>query len=209
MDEHDLVREGFKAILLRYVNLEVIADTGDGYEALKLCRTLHPDLIMMELSLSSLSGLDVISLVRRRFPKIRILVLSGRLYEDGAAAATDAGAEGYILKQSGIDTLKSALSTVLSGRCYIDPQLNSDEILALRRQGKFERRCEVRNRLTLRERQILKLIAEGERNKEIAEKLAISRKTVESHRANMMQKLEAHSAVELAQWARRLGLVSS
>ncbi|MFL9989173.1 response regulator [Paraburkholderia sediminicola] len=209
VDEHRVVREGLKAILPRYLNLEVVADTGDGYEALKLCRTTQPDLIIMELSLSSLSGLDMIALVRRRFPQVRILVLSGRLSEEDAASAMDAGAYGYVLKQSGIETLKDALVAVLGGRCYIDPQLKMDEILALRQQGTFERRHEARNRLTVRERQILKLIAEGERNKEIAEKLTISKKTVESHRTNMMQKLEAHNAAELSQWARRLGLISS
>ncbi|MFL9989171.1 response regulator [Paraburkholderia sediminicola] len=209
VDQHSIVREGIKSILRCHTRVEIIAEAGDGFSALALCRLMEPDIIIMDLNLPALNGLELISLVRRRFARVRILVLSGEISEQQAAAAFDKGAHGYVLKQSSIDTVKEALLAIQRGRDYVDPYLSVDEIFALRQQAGLERREDSHNQLTARERQILKLIAEGGRNREIAERLHVSKKTVESHRTNLMQKLQAHNAAELSQWARRLGLIST
>ena len=209
VDQHSIVREGMKAILRCHTRIEIIGEAGDGYSALELCRTMEPDIIIMGLNLPALNGLELISLVCRRFTRVRILVLSGEISEQRAAAAFDQGAHGYVLKQSSIDKVKEALLAVQRGRTYIDPYLSVDEIFALRQQTGPGRREDAHNQLTARERQVLKLIAEGGRNREIAERLHVSKKTVESHRSNLMQKLQAHNAAELSQWARRLGLIST
>jgi two-component system secretion response regulator SsrB len=208
VDEHAVVRDGLKALLAAQADVLVIGETGDGYEALVLCRSMQPDVVIMDLHLPSLGGLELISLIRRRCPRVRILVLSGTVSEQRAAAALDSGAHGYVLKVSNIGTVKTALNELRKDAVYIDPLLSLQQIAGMRETGGEARGANTKWRLTQRERQILKLIAEGERNRDIAERLTISQKTVETHRLNMMQKLQAHNAAELSQWARRLGLMS-
>lgn len=207
-DEHAVVRDGLKALLERDQNLKVIGEAGDGYVALELCRALCPDVVILDLYLPSLGGLEAISLIRRRFPRVRILVLSSVFSEERAAAALDAGAHAYVLKASGIATLNTAIAELSAGLQYLDPMLDVHQVNSMRRSNPDAKKGDSKARLTPRERQILKLIAEGERNRDIAERLTISKKTVETHRLNMMQKLNAHNAAELSQWARRLGLMS-
>ncbi|MFM0610035.1 response regulator [Paraburkholderia sediminicola] len=206
-DEHIVMRQCLKVIFHHQSSLEVAADTGDGRVALELCRKLQPDIVITDLHLASLDGLDVIAQISRRWPRIGVLVLSGVISEARAAEALDAGAQAYVLKQSSVETLHKALASILRNREYVDERLSLAEVVALRHQKQSGNQADARNRLTSRERQVLKLIAEGEKNREIAEKLTISKKTVESHRMNLMQKLEAHNAAELSKWARRLGLM--
>ncbi|RQS41754.1 response regulator [Burkholderia sp. Bp8986] len=206
-DEHIIVRECLREVLQRHISIDIVADTGDGRIALEMCRKILPDIVIMDLILQSLDGLEVIAHIKRRWTGIRVLVLSGLVSEARAATALNAGASGYVLKHSNFGAILEALNAIQQNRNYIDGHLNMSEVLALCQNAARGHREDARGRLTSRERQILKLIAEGEKNREIADKLAISFKTVESHRMNMMQKLEAHNAADLSKWARRLGLI--
>jgi two-component system secretion response regulator SsrB len=149
-----------------------------------------------------MNGIEVISQLRRRWPALVIVVFTADAAEFRAREALDAGASGYVLKTGSKETLLTALATTVRGERFLDPALDRTLICAASDSSE-------RTVLTGRERQILQLVAEGARNRDIAEKLNISIKTVETHRLNLMRKLNAHKAVELANWAHRLGLVVS
>jgi two-component system secretion response regulator SsrB len=163
----------------------------------------------MDLELSTLDGIDAITCIRRRHPHIRIIVLAGLHSESRAAQALKAGANAYVLKRSSVERLITAFHAVREDKAYLDPAVHLGEVDAMRRHADNDESCAPgAASLTKRERQILKLIAEGQRNREIAETLFISQKTVETHRMNLMRKLGAHNVAEISQWARRLGVVS-
>ena len=178
------------------------------HATLAACRAHRPDIVVTELQLPSLDGIDAIRTIRRRWPDTRILVLSATTTEIRVAEALNAGAHGYVLKRSSSDTLLKAVHALRAGQQYIDAALNLGQIESMRQQTiKVGTRVSSAS-LTTRERQVLKLIAEGGRNRDIAERLTISQKTVETHRLNMMQKLDAHNIAELVQWAHRLGIAT-
>jgi two-component system secretion response regulator SsrB len=207
-DEHGMVRDVLRRLFADAPHVDVVADTGDGHATLAACREHRPDIVVMELQLPSLDGIDAIRTIRRRWPDTRILVLSATVAEIRVADALNAGAHGYVLKRSSSDKLLDAVNALRAGRQYIDPTLNLGQIESMREQSiKVGARVSSAS-LTTRERQVLKLIAEGSRNRDIAERLTISQKTVETHRLNMMQKLDAHNIAEIVQWAHRLGLAT-
>jgi two-component system secretion response regulator SsrB len=207
-DEHEMVRHVLSRLLADTPYIDVVADTGDGHATLAACREHRPDIVVMELQLPSLDGIDAIRTIRRRWPDTRILVLSATATEIRVAEALNAGAHGYVLKRSSSDRLLEAIHALRAGRPYIDAALNLGQIESMReRTNKVGARVSNAS-LTTRERQVLKLIAEGSRNRDIAERLTISQKTVETHRLNMMQKLDAHNIAEIVQWAHRLGIAS-
>jgi two-component system secretion response regulator SsrB len=207
-DEHEMVRHVLSRLLSDTPYIEVVADAGDGHATLAACRAHPPDNVVTELQLPSLDGIDAIRTIRRRWPDTRILVLSATTTEIRVAEALNAGAHGYVLKRSSSDTLLKAVHALRAGQQYIDAALNLGQIESMRQQTiKVGTRVSSAS-LTTRERQVLKLIAEGGRNRDIAERLTISQKTVETHRLNMMQKLDAHNIAELVQWAHRLGIAT-
>lgn len=208
VDDHAVMRDGLRSLLGRDPAVSVIGEAGDGHAAVQVCMQLRPDIVLMDLQLPSLDGIDAIATIRRRWPCTRVVVLSGMPSESRAAEALRAGAQAYVLKRSGVEQLMSALHAVRANRCYIDPAIR------LSATGPTVIPCPVDTAtqvavagLTPRERQVLKLIAEGLTNKRIAGRLSISLKTVETHRMNLMRKLDAHNAAELSTWARRLGLI--
>ena len=204
VDDHQLMRQGVRALLASCSNIEVVvAEAADGRSAINACREFQPDVVLMDLSLPEIDGIESLRLIRRRWPEIRVLALTSVGEERRAAEALDAGAHGYVLKRSSGEALIAAILGSNHESCYIDPALDASQVAALR--GDTSGNCGVV--LTPREKQILKLVAEGSRNRDIAEKLIISLKTVETHRLNVMRKLNAHNAAELAQWARRLGIL--
>lgn len=208
VDNHAVFREGLRLLLKEDASIDIVGEADCGHSALAMCRSTRPDIVLTDLDLPSLDGIEAVRMIRRRWPEIHILVLTGTLSESRAAEAFNAGAHGYVLKRSRLINVLNALHAVRAGLPYVDSTLNTSQINALRHDSPKDESSRLPAALTSRERQILKLIAEGSRNRDIAERLTISQKTVETHRLNMMQKLDAHNVAELVQWACRLGLTT-
>lgn len=206
-EDHNIVREGLKSLLSAAPDLEVVGEAGDGREAVQCVEKLKPDLIVTDLSMPRMNGMEAVSEIKKRSAATKILVLTVHKTEEYILAALQAGADGYLLKDSTHAELLMAVKHVLAGRQYISPGI-SDKVL----QGYLDAKKTKGPRtawetLSKREREILKLIAEGFRNKEIAHELCISVKTVEKHRANLMEKLDIHNVQALTALAIEKGLV--
>ena len=203
VDDHGMIREGLRALLANAPGIVVVGEAQDGHEAIALCRSLQPDVVLMDLKMPLLDGVSALTLIGRRWPKILIIALTSDVSEHNAALALEAGAVGYVLKRSRRDDLLQAITQVRAGKIFIDAGLDASQVIALRNSGETASGIA----LTERERQVLKLVAEGSRNRDVAEILCISLKTVETHRLNVMKKLDAHNAADMTQWAYRLGLL--
>lgn len=203
VDDHGMIREGLRALLADAPGIVVVGEAQDGHEAITLCRSLQPDVVLMDLKMPLLDGVSALTLIGRRWPKILIIALTSDVSEHNAALAMEAGAVGYVLKRSRRDDLLQAIAQVRAGKIFIDAGLDASQVIALRNSGETASGIT----LTERERQVLKLVAEGSRNRDVAEILCISLKTVETHRLNVMKKLDAHNAADMTQWAYRLGLL--
>jgi two-component system, NarL family, response regulator NreC len=206
-EDHEILREGLKALLNASDDLVVVGEAKDGLEAIRCIRKLEPDVVLLDLSMPRLGGLSVIKEITGLMPDLKIIVLTMHNDEDFAIDALNSGAMGFCLKSSGYDELMKAIHSVLNGKIFA-----SAEILEKVLQGFLESRKKVKKQsswyeLTQREKEVLKLVGEGYRNKEIADLLHISIKTVEKHRANVMQKLDLHTASSLTAYAIRKGLV--
>ena len=207
-EDHTILREGLRSLLSSDPNFEIIGEAEDGREAIRCVEKFKPDLILMDLSMPRMNGMEAISEIKKRFKETKILVLTVHKTEEYILATLKAGADGYILKDSTHAELKMAVKNVLSGKQYISPGISEKVI-----EGYLEGRKTLKTRtawetLTQREREILKLIAEGYKNKEIADALCISVKTVEKHRANLMEKLDLHNVQALTTIAIEKGIVS-
>ncbi len=205
VDDHQMIREGLRALLAGVPELVVVGEAENGHEAIAQCRNLQPDLVLMDINMPLLDGVSAVGMVRKRWPEIRILALTSNVSEHSAIQALQAGAQGYLLKRSSRDILLGAIRDIRAGRTFIDNQLDVEQVHALRSEAGSASGIT----MTERERQVLQLVAGGARNRDIAELLCISLKTVETHRLNLMKKLDAHNAAELTQWAFRLGLQES
>ena len=207
-EDYTILREGLRALISSNPEFDVVAEAGDGHEAIQCVEKHKPHLILLDLSMPRMNGMDAIREIRRRVPETKILVLTVHKAEEYILATLKAGANGYVLKDASHHELMMALTNVLGGRRYISPGISEKVI-----EGYLDGRKSVKSHtswetLTHREREILKLIAEGYRNKEIAEYLCISVKTVEKHRANLMEKLDLHNVQALTAIAIEKGLVS-
>ncbi len=200
VEDHSLLIEGIRNLLASQPRYEVVGDVSDGLAVYDACRRLNPDLVLMDLGLPGMDGVDVIQQLRQRWETLRIVVITASTEEHRGRAALAAGALAYVLKQSPQQVLLAALQHAALGKSYVDPALRLETLEATEHSTGDAP-------LTLRERQILKLVAEGKRNRDVAELLSISLKTVETHRLNLMRKLDAHNAAELSNWARRLGVL--
>ena len=207
-EDHTILREGLKSLLSSSSDFEIIGEAEDGQEAIRCVEKFKPDLILMDLSMPRMNGMDAIKEIKKRFSETKILVLTVHKTEEYILATLKAGADGYVLKDATHTELMIAVKNVLSGKHYISPGISEKVI-----EGYLEGRKTLKTRtswetLTQREREILKLIAEGYKNKEIADYLCISPKTVEKHRANLMEKLDLHNVQALTAFAIEKGLVS-
>ncbi|MFM0515073.1 two component system response regulator [Paraburkholderia sp. RL17-373-BIF-A] len=200
VEDHLLVVEGICHLLSQQPRYEVVGSVSNGLHVREACQRLNPSLVLLDLSLPGMDGVDVIQQLVRRWKTLRIVVLTAATEMHRSRAAIAAGAVAYVLKQSSQQVLLAALQHAAIGKRYIDPSLCLET-------PDTSHRSQGETALTLRERQVLKLVAEGRRNREIAELLSISLKTVETHRLNLMRKLDAHNAAELSNWARSLGVV--
>jgi len=206
-EDYTILREGLRAILSSDPELEVVGEAGDGGVAVQCTAELKPDLVLMDLSMPKMSGIEAIREIKKKSPRTRILVLTIHNTEEHILATLKAGADGYALKDSTQGELLMAVKRVLQGKRYLSPGISEQVI-----DGYLEGRKDLKPRtswdtLTGREREVLKLIAEGYKSKEIAEYLCISPKTVEKHRSNLMQKLNLHSSPALTALAIEKGLI--
>jgi two-component system, NarL family, response regulator NreC len=207
-EDHKILREGLKALLSGDPELEVICEAEDGRAAIKHAETYSPDMVLMDLSMPKTSGLEAIREIKRLKPIIKILVLTVHDSEEYIQAALQAGADGYILKDADRQELLSAIRNVLDGKRYLSPGI-SEKVIEGYLSGHRKLKTKTAwDGLTHREREILKLIAEGYQNKKIADYLCVSLKTVEKHRANLMKKLDIHNTAGLTSFALGKGIVS-
>ncbi|OCQ52254.1 Oxygen regulatory protein NreC [Photorhabdus australis subsp. thailandensis] len=203
VDDHELIIDGIKNLLAAYPRYQVVAQVDDGLSVYAACRDLAPDIVILDLGLPGLNGLDIIPQLCQRWPDLRILALTAHDDELTASRVLRAGALAYVLKTSSQQILLAAITSVAAKKSYIDPNLNQEAVHLL-----GEGTNDDSTLLTRRERQILQLISEGNGNRNIAEMLSISVKTVETHRLNMMRKLKVHKVTELLNYSRKLGLIT-
>jgi DNA-binding NarL/FixJ family response regulator len=206
VDDHQLVRAGMRALIDRLAGFEVVGEAGDGRESLQLAAKLQPDLILMDVLMPELDGVDATARLAAVAPHARVLMLSMNADVQYVLRALQGGAAGYLLKNTGPAELELAMRAVARGETYLSPAVSKHVI------DGYVRRADVSadplDRLTPRQREVLQLIAEGATTKEIARKLNISPKTAETHRAQLMQELDVHEIAGLVRFAIRHGLVS-
>lgn len=202
VEDHTLLIEGIRSLLNNQPRYNVVGVVSDGLAVYQACQYLAPDMILLDLGLPGMDGVDVILQLQQRKMDVRIVVVTASTETRRCHTALTAGALACVLKQSSQQVLLAALQHAALGRSYVDPALKLETLVAAEHTSSLGDAP-----LTRRERQTLKLVAEGRRNREIAECLSISLKTVETHRLNLMRKLDAHNAAELSNWARRLGIL--
>lgn len=208
-DDHSILRAGLRSILDSQPHFEVVAESDNGKDALQSALKLEPDLLLTDISMPKTNGTECIAELKNRLPSIKVLVLTMHSGEEHIHAALKAGANGYILKDDGHDELLNAINNVLAGKTHLSPNICGSVVDSyLNNLDKVESIASW-DILTHREREILKLIAEGYRNKDIAEYLVISIKTVEKHRSNLMKKLNLHNISSLTNYAIKNGFVES
>lgn len=196
-----LVRQGLAA-LLKAEDVEIVGEAEDGSAAVEMAKTLRPDIVLMDLSMPVLDGVEATRKLKRTLPQVRVLILTIANCERRVAEALAAGADGYALKKLGHEELMAAIASVRAGKAYLGPGLNEQQVREYLDGGETSNVA-----LTAREREVLLLIAQGLKNREIADTLSIAIKTVETHRTKIMQKLDLHNSAELAAYAIRRGLI--
>jgi DNA-binding NarL/FixJ family response regulator len=206
-EDHALVRAGICSLLEKLPGVEVVGEAADGREALELLKTQAPHVALLDISMPGMNGLEAAARAARRFPATRVILLSMHANEEYVHRALKAGVAGYLLKDSGTAELELAVRAVARGETFLSPAISKQVISDyVRRTGAETTSLEA---LTPRQREILQLIAEGHTTKEIAKKLDLGVKTVETHRAALMTRLDIHDVAGLVRYAIRVGLVNS
>ncbi len=213
-DDHTLVRAGIRVLLQGLPGVAVVAEAGDGHEALQLIQRHRPDIVLLDIAMSGLNGLEVAARVRKEFPGVQVIMLSMHATEEYVIRALQAGATGYLLKDAAASELELALKAVADGEMYLSPAVSKHLVSYMRRvqeSGGNSLGADARqaDELTPRQRETLQLIAEGKTTKEIATLLHLSVKTVETHRTQLMDRLNIHDIAGLVRYAIRTGLISS
>jgi DNA-binding NarL/FixJ family response regulator len=210
VDDHKLLREGLKSLLEDEPDLEVVGEAEDGHECILLTKRLKPDVVVMDVGMPGLNGMDATRQVLADSPEVKILALSMHTDKRFASGMLQAGASGYLLKDAAYDELIRAIRTVAAGKTYLSPTITEVvvEDYVQRLGGGEGESAGAFSVLSAREREVLQAMAEGRSTKEIAAALHLSVKTVESHRMAIMNKLDIHSVAELTKYAVREGLTS-
>lgn len=207
-EDHNILRAGLRALLESDPRYKVVGEADNGRDAIKRVGELKPDLVIMDLSMPGLSGIDAVKEIHGRYPDIKTLVLTVHDEEEYIHASLEAGASGYVLKDATQNELLVAAERVLNGKTYLSPDITELVVKSYVRKNNGSQDPTTKwDQVTTRERQILKLIAEGHTNKSMASYLSISVKTVEKHRANLMKKLDLHSVSALTTYAIDKGVV--
>ena len=208
VDDHTLVREGVRALLASDPELQVVGEAHDGQEIVRRIHEWKPDLVVIDLSMPGITGMDAIREIRKRAPTVRIVVLTVHDNEEYVLESLEAGANAYVLKTATHEELLAAIKEVLRGHTHLSPSVQKKVVAAyLDRRGINGERSSWES-ITHRERQILKLVAEGHTNKEMAGYLCLSVKTVETHRSSLMKKLNLHKVSMLTAFAIEKGLLA-
>lgn len=207
-DDHTVMRTGLRALLERQPNLEVVGETGNGREAVKLASSLNPDVIVMDVGMPLLNGIEATKAILMELPGTAVIILSMHADESYVMRALKAGAKGYLLKESAAADLLGAIQAVSQDKSFFSPKVSrilaEDYVRVLKQKGEVDSY----ELLSDREREILQLLAEGKANKEVATLLNISPYTVETHRKHILEKLNLHSPSELILYAVRKGIIS-
>jgi len=199
-DDHRILREGIRALIEDQEDMQVVGEAEDGQATLKMVSQLNPDVVVMDIAMPLLNGLEATRQIRRDFPQVKVLILTMHENEEYIRQVLTAGALGYVLKDAAARDLLGAIRTVYQGEAVLSPAITRLVIEDYLRWGDI-RPEDTTNGLTAREREVLQLIAEGYTNKEIAEILSLSVKTIQSHRTNLMNKLDLHDRGELIKYA--------
>jgi len=206
-EDHNLLRQGLRSLVSSLPDFEVVGEGRDGKEAVRQAIALAPDLILMDLSMPGMNGIEATTQIKRRMPAVKIVALTAYKTDEYVREALRAGADGYILKDASYDELVMALRSVMGGKKFLSPDVSGHLVETYLNGGRPETKAAPWDKLTARERSILKLIAEGRTNRAAAEFLNVSPKTVEKHRANLMRKLGLRNVAELTLVALESGLI--
>jgi DNA-binding NarL/FixJ family response regulator len=206
-DDHTLVRAGIRALLEKLPGVQVVGEAGDGREVLNLVKLHQPDVVLLDITMPGLNGLDAAARMAKEFPNVRVIILSMHNNEEYYWRALKAGAAGYLLKKAATTELETALQRVVRGEIYLSQEISARLVKKFPLQGIADRKSPL-EQLTGRQREILQLIAEGQNTKGIAEILKVSPKTIEYHRMKLMTSLNVHDIPGLVRFALRVGLIS-
>ena len=213
VDDHQLVRAGIRSLLQRLHDVQVVAEASDGAEALRLIAAEQPDIVLMDIGMAGLNGLEATERIAQVFPDVRVIILSMHDNKEYVLQALRAGAAGYLLKDSAKAELELAVRAVAGGETYLSPPVSKHVIAAYVQRAIGAPEMPMNDvpleRLTSRQREILRLIAAGHTSQTIAGTLGISVKTVETHRAQIMERLDIHDLAGLVRYAVRMGLVNN
>lgn len=207
-DDHTIIRSGLRLLLERQPGFEVVGEAADGRQAVQLAESAHPDVVMLDIAMPNLNGIEAARQIAEKLPKTKVIILSMHSDEGYVLKALKAGAHGYLLKDSAESDIINAIRAVSQGKAYFSPEISKmlvDDYMRQMQQRGVEDSYEL---LTSRERELLQLLAEGKSNKEISALLNLSLYTVETHRGNILQKLNLHSLPELILYAVRKGVIS-
>lgn len=204
-EDHALLRQSLKAYLETQGLCQVVGEAQDGREAMRMYRELRPDIVLMDLSMPGVDGMVAVKAIKRDFPDARIIALTAHRSEDYLHAALDSGVDGYVVKAASAEDLLTAIHAVCQGKAYVSPEVSATLITGYLRSNRNERSSPLEG-LTSRERHILQLVLQGMKNKEIADTLFLSTRTVEKHRANFMKKLNLHNLHQVREFMRANGV---
>jgi DNA-binding NarL/FixJ family response regulator len=207
-DDHTLIRAGIRALLEKLPGVEVAGEASDGREVIDLIKTHQPDMVLMDISMPGLNGLQALARITRDFPKVRVIILSMHPNDEYVLQALKSGASGYLLKRAATAELAAALKSVVGGEIYLSREITGQFLKKFPLQ-QIARSITPLEQLTSRQREILQLLAEGQTTKAIASILKVSDKTVEYHRAKMMEALKIFDIPGLVRFAMRTGLISA
>lgn len=209
VEDHTILRAGLRALLSQEEDFEIVGEADNGRDAMHAVGSLMPHVVLMDISMPGISGIEAIRDIKRRYPDTNILVLTIYKTDEYIHESLKAGANGYILKDASPDELRIAIRSVLGGKVYLSPDISSQVINGYLGTGRTSGLSSPWDTLTHREREVLKLVAESKNNKYIADYLCLSVKTVEKHRSNLMKKLDLHNASALTAYAIEKGLIAT
>jgi DNA-binding NarL/FixJ family response regulator len=214
VDDHILVRAGIRSLLEQLPNVIVVGEANDGREAIRILQEADPDVVLMDIAMTGLNGLQALEYINQQFPTVHVLILSMHANEEYVLKALRHGASGYLLKESAVNELELALNAIKQGNKYLSPPISRQVIdqytsRLTEMEESPQPTASSLDQLTLRQREVLQLIAEGKSTKEIAAALTLGVKTVETHRADVMKRLNIHDVTGLVRFAIRAGLISA
>ena len=204
-DDHSLVRVGVRTLLEQLHGVEVVGEASDGREALEAIQKHRPDIALLDIGMAGMNGLETTARVTKDYPNVQVIILSMHATEEYVWQALRAGAKGYLLKDSGLSELELAIKSVSNGEMFLTPAVSKKVVLDY--MQRMDTETTPLERLTRRQREILQLIAEGNTVKEIAWQLTLSVKTVETHRSQLMNRLDIHDVPGLVRYAMRMGII--